>query len=114
MSSPALVGRSVSSGASGNVRRVDECAEARVVGVAVAPGDVAADQPGLGGMVGVVGAGEGEVAQGTELGLDAVQPRGVMGRVGELDVVLLCPLAYRVAFVGLKLSSTTWSRMWDG
>jgi hypothetical protein len=55
------------SGASGNVCGVDEGAEARVVGVAVAPRDVAADEPGLGGVVGVVGAGEREVAQRAEL-----------------------------------------------
>src|SRR4051795_2661019 len=75
------------SGASGNVRRVDDGAEAGVVGVAVAPGDVAADQARLGGVVGVVGAGEGEAAQGAELRLDAVQPRRVKRRVGQLDVV---------------------------
>ena len=61
----------VPSGASGNVCRVDERAESRVVGVAVAPSDVAADQSGLGGVVGVVGASEREVAQRPELGFDA-------------------------------------------
>ena len=70
-----------------------------VVGVAVAPGDVAADQPGLGGVVGVVGAVEGEVAQGLELRLDAVQPGGVEGRVGELDVVVGGPVADLLALV---------------
>lgn len=45
-----------------------------VVGVAVAPGDVVADQARLGGVVGVVCAGEREVAQRPELRLDAVQP----------------------------------------
>ena len=60
------------SGASGNVCCVDKAVQVGVGGVAVAPGDVAADQPGLGGVVGVVGAVEGEVAQGLELRLDAV------------------------------------------
>ena len=46
-----------------------------VVGVAVPPGDVAADHPALRFVGGVVGAVEREVAQRGELGLDAVQPR---------------------------------------
>ena len=53
----------------------------------VAPVDVSADEAGLGGVVGVVGAGEREVSEGSELGLDAVQPGGVVRGVGQLDVV---------------------------
>jgi hypothetical protein len=41
----------------------------------------------------MVGAVEGEVAQGGELGLDAVLPRAVGRRVGELNVVGYCPVA---------------------
>ena len=61
--------------------------QTEVSGVTVAPGDVAPDEARLGGVIGVVGAGQGEVAQGAELRLDEVQPRGVVGRVGKLDVV---------------------------
>ena len=61
-------------GASGDVRRVDEGTQAWVVGVAVAPGDVAADHPALLFVAVVVGAIEGEVAQRRELGLDPVEP----------------------------------------
>ena len=61
--------------------------QASVVGVAIAPGDVAADETRLRGVVGMVGAGQGEVAQGAELRLDEVQPGGVVGGVDELDVV---------------------------
>jgi len=43
-----------------------------VIGVVVAPDDVAADRGGLLFVGGVVGAVEGEVPQGRELGLDAV------------------------------------------
>ena len=57
---------------SGNVCRVDESFQPGVVGVAVAPVDVSADEAGLGGVVGVVGAGEREVAQRSELRLDPV------------------------------------------
>jgi hypothetical protein len=57
---------------SGNVGLVDDAAQVTVVGVAVSPGDVAADHAGLGSVVGVVGAVEGEVAQPGELRLDAV------------------------------------------
>jgi hypothetical protein len=59
------------------------------VDVRVASVDVAADQAGLGGVVGVVGAVQAEVAQGLELRLDAVEPGGVVRRVGQLDGVLL-------------------------
>jgi hypothetical protein len=44
----------------------------------------------MGGMVGAV---EREVAQGGELGLDAVQPGRVRGRVCDLDVAVLRPVA---------------------
>jgi len=57
--------------------------------VSVAPGDLAPDHAGLLAVAGVVGAVEGEVAQGGELGLDAVQPGPVERDVGELDVVRL-------------------------
>jgi hypothetical protein len=53
-------------------------AEFGVVAVIVAPGDVVGDQPGLGVVVGVVGAGEAEVAEAFELGLDPVEPRAVV------------------------------------
>jgi hypothetical protein len=42
----------------------------------------------------VVRAVETEVAQRGELGLDAVEPAGVVRGVGELDVVGSRPLAY--------------------
>jgi hypothetical protein len=86
------------SGPSSNLYRVrapDHLAQLRIVGVGVAPGDVAADEPGLGGVVGVVGAIQAEVAQRLELGLDPVQPGGVVGGVGELDVVEPGPLRDR-------------------
>ena len=63
------------------------------MGVAVAPGDVAADQSGLLVVVGVIGAVEREVAQCLELGLDSVEPRRVVRCVGEFDVVGGCPPA---------------------
>ena len=62
-----------------------------VVAVVVTPVDVAGDQPGLGVVVGVVGAGEAEVAEAFELGLDPVEPGGVVGCV-ELTPVLLTPM----------------------
>jgi hypothetical protein len=49
---------------SGNVGPFDDAAEALIAGVTVSPGDVAADHAGLLGVGGVVGAVEGEVAQG--------------------------------------------------
>jgi hypothetical protein len=64
---------------SGNVCLVDDVAEAAVVSVVVAPGDVAADRAALVGVGGVVGAVQREVAQAGELRLDAVQPAGVEG-----------------------------------
>ena len=68
------------SGSSGNVRRVEDgvfagefssglVSEFGVVAVVVAPVDVVADQLGLGLVVGVVGAGEAEVAEALELRL---------------------------------------------
>lgn len=48
-------------------------------------------------MVGVVGAVEGSVAQGCELGLDAVEPGAVGRGVGHLDVVRRCPGADALA-----------------
>jgi hypothetical protein len=60
------------SAASGNVCPGDDAAEPFIVGVVVAPDDVAADHAGLLLVGGVVGAVEGEVAQCGELGLDPV------------------------------------------
>ena len=65
----------------------------------VAPVDVVEDQSCLGVVVGVVGAGEAEVAEAFELGLDPVEPGGVVECVGELDVVVCRPAADLVAFV---------------
>jgi hypothetical protein len=78
---------------SGNVCPVDDFAEATIVGITVPPGDIAADHAGLLGMAGVVGTVQGEVPQRGELRLDAVEPRGIGGHIGQLDVVGLCPLA---------------------
>lgn len=71
---------------------VENFDQAVVVGVAVAPGDVAADHRGLLAMAGVIRAVEGEVAQRGELGLDPVQPGGVERGVGQLDVVRRRPV----------------------
>jgi hypothetical protein len=57
---------------SGYVCPVDDAPQAFVVGVVVAPDDVAADHAGLLLVGGVIGAVEREVAQRGELGLDAV------------------------------------------
>src|SRR6185369_2733390 len=61
------------SAASGNVGPVDDPLESLILGVLVPPDDVAADHGCLGAVVAVVGAVEREVAQGGELGLDAVE-----------------------------------------
>jgi hypothetical protein len=58
-----------SSAPSGYVCPVDDAKESLVVGVVVAPDDVPADHAELLFMAGVVGAVEGEVPQGRELGL---------------------------------------------
>ena len=84
-----------------------EVSEFGVVAVIVAPVDVAGDQPGLGLVVGVVGAGEAEVAQPFELGLDPVQPGGVVGRVGELDQLAAAHSRIVSPLCGEKLSSTS-------
>jgi hypothetical protein len=60
------------SAASGYVCPVDDPAESFVVGVVVAPDDVAADHAALFFVAGVVGAVEREVPQGGELGFHAV------------------------------------------
>jgi hypothetical protein len=60
------------SGASGSVRPVDDPTEPFVVGVVVAPDDVAADQLGLRFVGGVVGTVEREVPQRGELRLCTV------------------------------------------
>ncbi len=56
-----------------------EVAELGVVAVVVAPADVVEDEPGLGVVVGVVGAGEAEVAESFELRLDPDVPIDVKG-----------------------------------
>ena len=87
---------------------VDDAAESFVVGVVVAPDDVPADHAGLLLVAGVVGAVEREVAQGRELGLDAVQPRRIGRGIGDLDVVRRRPGpdpgVLAVLRCGLKLS----------
>jgi hypothetical protein len=70
-----------------------------VVALGVAPVDVGVDQACLGGVVGVVGAGEAEGAEAFELRFDPVEPGGVVGCVGEFDVVVGRPGAQLVAFV---------------
>ncbi len=68
--------------------------------MAVSPDDVAADHAALFLVAGVVGTVESEVAQGGELGLDAVEP-GTVGRgVGDLDVVRRGPGADSLALLG--------------
>lgn len=77
------------------VRRRSPCSrglEPLVSSVLVPPDDVAADHAALGLVTGVVGAVEGEVAQGSELGLDPVEPGAVGRGVGDLDVVGLGPV----------------------
>src|SRR6516162_9947245 len=59
-----------STATSGNVCPGDDAAESFVVGVVVAPDDVAADHAALFFVAAVVGAVEGEVPQGGELGFD--------------------------------------------
>jgi hypothetical protein len=78
---------------SSNVCPVDDFAEAAVAGIAVPPGDVAADPAGLLGVAGVIGAFQGEVAQRGELRLDPVQPGSIRRHIGQLDVVGRSPLA---------------------
>src|SRR5581483_11101308 len=80
------------SAVSGNVCALHKFTKGLVVSVAVPPVDVAADHAGLGPVGFVVGAVEGEVAQGGELGLDPVEPAGVEGDVGQFDVVGLGPV----------------------
>ena len=63
------------------------------------PADVGADGGVLFGVAAVVGAVEGEVAQGGELGLDPVQPGGVGWGEHELDVVGRAPGQHFGAFV---------------
>jgi hypothetical protein len=62
----------LASAASGNVCLVDDAAEPLIVGVVVAPDDVAADHAGLLLVAGVVGPVEREVPQRRELRLDSV------------------------------------------
>ena len=70
----------------------------------VAPADVVVDQVGPGVVVGVVGAVEAAVAPAFELGLDPLEPAGVLGSVGELAVVGVGPGAHPLASVNGKLS----------
>lgn len=68
------------SAASGNLcpfhgfGQVDDLAQPGVGGVAVPPGDVAADHDGLLAVAGAIGFVQGKSAQGGELGFDPVQP----------------------------------------
>ena len=62
------------SAVSANVCAVDDFVECFVGGVVVAPADVAADDGCLFCVGGVVGAVDAEVAQGLEVGFDAVEP----------------------------------------
>src|SRR6266487_271785 len=89
-----------SSAASSYVCPVDDAAESFVVGVVVAPDDVAADHAGLLLVAGVVGAVEREVPQRGELGLDAVQPGRIRRGVGDLDIIRGCPLSDALVFTG--------------
>jgi hypothetical protein len=77
-------------------RRSSTSAEALVAGVAVTPGEIAADHAGLLAVGGVVGAVEGEVAQRGELGLDPVQPARIGRGVGRSP-----PTTLRRAATGL-------------
>ena len=90
---------------SGHVYPGEDAAQARIGGVAVPPGDVAADHAALLAVGGVVGAVEGELAQRGELAFKAVHPRGVRGRAGDLDVLAAahCPtcLSFLVVRCGL-------------
>jgi hypothetical protein len=58
----------------------------------IAPAEIASDSGFLNSMGRVVAAIEAEVAQRRELALDPVQPRGVAGRVDQLDVVTGAPV----------------------
>jgi hypothetical protein len=58
--------------------------EVAVAGVGVAPAEVGVQGPGLSGVVGVVGVGDGELSQGSEVGFDRVGP----GRVGRGEAQL--------------------------
>jgi hypothetical protein len=59
--------------------------------VAVTPDDAAADHAALLLVAGMVGAVEGEVTQGGELGFYPVEPGTIGGGVGDLDIVRLRP-----------------------
>src|SRR5258708_24039289 len=81
----------------------DDAAQAGVGGVAVPPGDVAADHAVLFAVGGVVGATEGELAQRGELAFEAVHPRGVRGRAGDPGVAGRGPLPGALVFPGGKV-----------
>jgi hypothetical protein len=106
------------SDASGCLCPVDDFAESAVVGVAVPPGDVAADHAGLLVMTGMVGAVQGEVAQRLERGLDLGQPGRLGGGVGQSTLLAAapCPIggSSLVEGCGLWLSSTRPSRTSGG
>ena len=68
--------------------------------MAVPPGDVAADHAVLFAVGGVVGAVQGELAQRGELTLNAVHPRAVRGRAGDLGVAGGGPGADALVFPG--------------
>src|SRR5215469_11167491 len=90
--------RGFTSAASSYVCPVDDAAEPFVVGVVVAPDDVAADHAGLLLVAGVVGAVGREVPQRRELRLYPVPPGSVRGRVGDLDVAGRRPRADALVF----------------
>ncbi len=62
-----------------------------MTGAGVAPMQVGVQGPGLHGVVGVVGVGDGELPQRSEVGLDRVRPPGVGRGEAQLDAVLLRP-----------------------
>lgn len=70
-----------------------------MAGVSVAPAQVGVQGTGLHRVVGVVGIGDGELTQRSEVRLDGVCPRGVGRGEAQLDLVLLRPVDVG-AFVG--------------
>lgn len=64
-----------------------------VAGVGVAPAQVPVQSPGLRGMAAMVGVGQGELPQQSEVGLDRVGPGGIGRGEAQLDLVLLRPAA---------------------
>ena len=77
--------------------------------MAVPPGDVAADHITLFEMVLVVRAVQGEVAESSEVALDAVEPAGVRGDVSKLDVVGGRPFADATVLPGRQVRAEVWA-----